>query len=45
MSTVVRKSSYHTFLVLLGLLYGLFGPFFTLFNTKTFLISKRVALT
>ena len=26
---------FHTFLVLFGLLYGLFGPLLTLFNTKT----------
>ena len=26
---------FHTFLALFGLLYGLLGPFLTLFNTKT----------
>ena len=26
---------FHTFLALFSLLYGLFGPFLTLFNTKT----------
>ena len=36
---------FHTFVALFGLLYGLFGPFLTLFNTKTsflVLLGKKI---
>ena len=37
---------FHTFLALFSLLYGLFGPFLTLFNTKTlflYLSGKQIS--